>query len=409
MTDHAEPRPAANPGAIPAVLRVVIQQPCLTRYRVPVFRELARRPGIDLTVVFGEEAGMTNAAPDGFRAVHVPLQDYVVRGSTVRWHAAQLMFCDRTHADVVVLSWSTRYMSLLPGLFKARWNSVGTVLWGHGYSKRETSFRAASRARLTTLADSLLFYNRKAAHQFASRWSGLDRTFVALNCLDQEPIRVAREVWLAPGRLEEFRRANSLDGRKVILFVSRLLPENRLDLLVGAMKDIASAEPGALLVVIGSGPDEGRLKGLAAGLPNPDCVRFTGAIYGEDKIAPWFLSSTVFCYPTNIGLSLLHAFGYACPVVTSDKGEAQNPEIEALTHERNGLLYSDGNPESLTQTILRVLGDAGLHRELSRNALETATSEFTLDRMIDGFEAACRYAYVHRAMQSGGSNGALSA
>ena len=36
-------------------IRVVIQQPALPKYRVPVFRELAKRPDIDLTLYFGEK------------------------------------------------------------------------------------------------------------------------------------------------------------------------------------------------------------------------------------------------------------------------------------------------------------------------------------------------------------------
>jgi hypothetical protein len=56
-----------NPGADDArALRVVIQQPALPAYRVAVFRELAARPGIKLSVVHGRQANLPNAAAEGF-------------------------------------------------------------------------------------------------------------------------------------------------------------------------------------------------------------------------------------------------------------------------------------------------------------------------------------------------------
>ena len=38
----------------------------------------------------------------------------------------------------------------------------------------------------------------------------------------------------------------------------------------------------------------------------------------------------VVCYPVNIGLSLLHAFGFGLPVVTGNDIGSHNPGIETL-------------------------------------------------------------------------------
>ena len=116
------------------------------------------------------------------------------------------------------------------------------------------------------------------------------------------------------------------------------------------------------------------------------------ARYNEEALAPWFLCADAFCYPANIGLSILHAFGYGLPVVTSDRVEAQNPEIEALRHEENGLLYADGDARALAGALKMLFDDRGLRQRLSRAARATVCDRYNIARMVDGMEAAVRCA-----------------
>ncbi|CAG1010781.1 GDP-mannose-dependent alpha-(1-6)-phosphatidylinositol monomannoside mannosyltransferase [Phycisphaerales bacterium] len=381
-------------------IRVVIQQPVLSHYRVPVFRELARRPGIDLKVVYGDEAGISNAKPDGFRAEFVKLHDIHVFGSLLRFHPAQYRYCTREQADVVVHSWSMRYATQLPGLMRARWNDLGVVLWGHGYSKADSRLRIWGRTTLLGFADSVLFYNYSAAQTLID--SGRlrpERAFVALNTLDLAPAREVAERWRAePRKLARFRFENGLDSGPVVLFVSRLYEANRTDLLVRAVVPLARRFSNLKVVIIGDGPDAARLRRIASDLGVEGTVRFVGALYGEENIAPWFLSADVFCYPTNIGLSLIHAMSYGLPVVTGDRIGAHNPEIEAFRDGVNGLFFREKDVDSLSESLGAILSDPGLKRRLSEAALSTVTNDFTIEKMVDGMEAAIRCAAVNHGL-----------
>ncbi|MCC6951045.1 MAG: glycosyltransferase family 4 protein [Phycisphaerales bacterium] len=386
------------PLAARQTVRVVLTQPTLTKYRVPVFRELAARPGIDLLVVHGEETNMPTAKPDGFRTQLVPLRERVMGSEAFRWHDAQIDFCTKDKADVVLLSWSTRYLSLLPGLIKARWNGVRTVLWGHGYSKAETRLRDRTRATLASLADALLFYNHTAAQMYIdSGYAPPEQLFVALNTIDQAPIRSVRDAWLAePARLAEFQKANGLEGRPVVLFVSRLQPWNRTDMLIRAAAALRAKHPGLCVAIVGDGPASDPLRALARELRLDDTVKFTGAIYGEDQLAPWFLSAHAFCYPANIGLSLIHALIYGVPVVTSREQRAQNPEIEAFRDGENGLGFPQDDLEGMTAALDRVLSDQAFQRTLSAAARATVEHDYTISKMVDGLEGALRYAAARK-------------
>jgi glycosyltransferase involved in cell wall biosynthesis len=239
-----------------------------------------------------------------------------------------------------------------------------------------------------------VFYNEttRARFQADHGWDP-SRLFVALNSLDQTPVQRSRASWLArPTDLAAFRHSNNLYGRPVYLFVSRLEADNRVDLLIDALVEVRQQCPDACAVIVGKGPAEDSLRAHATQRGLSDAVRFVGAIYDEEQLAPWFLSATAFCYPCNIGLSLLHAFGYGVPVVTCDDIASQNPEIEALRHGQNGFLYRTGDVHDLSRHLVALAASPELRQRLSAEALQTVTEQFTLDRMVDGMASAIRRA-----------------
>jgi glycosyltransferase involved in cell wall biosynthesis len=88
----------------------------------------------------------------------------------------------------------------------------------------------------------------------------------------------------------------------------------------------------------------------------------------------------------------LHAFGYGLPVITTDRADLQNPEIEALEPDRNGLLYRHDNLQSLAATLERLIVDGPLRARLAAEAYATAMERFNLQTMVDGIEQAIRFA-----------------
>lgn len=384
---------SGSSGAGEKRLRVVIQQPALAKYRVPVFRELASRPGIDLLLVFADDGKVPNVATEEFRSVFVPLKTWRGPGPELFWHPAQTRYATREHADVIVLVWNTRFLSLLPALRRARRNGVGTVLWGHGESKKDRGWATVMRRRLTKLADATLFYTRTMAERFIAAGGERERTFVASNSVDQTQIAAARDSVRGQAEaVERVRAEHGLRAGRTILFVSRLEPKNNLHLLLEATAALKDELDGLRVLVVGKGEDDERLRGLSKSLGLEGVVTFLGAIYEEERLAPLFCASDVFCYPSNMGLSLLHAFGYGLPAVTGDNARLHGPEIEALRHEENGLLFSHDDLGELQAALRRVLTDDGLRARLADGAAQTVAGEYSIKRMVDGMEGAIRLA-----------------
>lgn len=380
-------------------IRVSLVQPALPAYRAAVFRELASRPGLGVTLRYATQPGLSNVEPDGFDAAPIAQRTVRVGRQSLILVPGLLPLASRARSDVLVAPWNTRSVLLGPALSLARRNGVGTVVWGHGFSKRESPRRLAMRDRLGLKADAVVFYNHAAADAFRARHPDLAErgvgVFVAINSLDQSAIQAARADWLGrPADLAAFRVANGLppehdcESRPVAIFVSRLLEENRVDLLLEA----AARVEGLTTVVIGKGPDRPRLESIAARLGIADRVQFPGAIYGEDAIAPWFLSAHVFVYPVNIGLSAMHALGYGVPIITSDDIASHNPEIEAVEDGVNAMLYKGGDVDAMADAIRALTGDRARQRAFGEAARATVMERFNVPTMVDGLEAAIRHA-----------------
>lgn len=373
-------------------LRVAIQQPALPEYRVPVFKELSERAGLDLTIYYSDKPDSpTNAKHIPFHAKYARMYTVKIGSRSMLWHTPQVSCATRQCCDALILSWDLHYLSLIPALLRAKANGVRTILWGHGYSKKESGFRLRLRDWVGKLADAILLYDQATAQRFIERGFKPNNVFVAPNAIDQAPIQEAKQYWLdRPEKLEAFKQERGLDAGPVILFVSRLEQANRLDLLIEALALTSDQLPTAQALIIGKGDEEERrLKILAQQQGVIDRIRFLGPIYKEQELAPYFLSSQAFCYPANIGLSILHAFGYGLPVITSDNAEAQNPEISSLKNNENGLVYANDNSGDLAKKILYLLqGNTEMHNYLSSNASDTASTQYSISKMVDGFEMA---------------------
>jgi glycosyltransferase involved in cell wall biosynthesis len=248
------------------------------------------------------------------------------------------------------------------------------------------------RSLLARMANAVLFYNHTNAKVFTDQGFDPRRVFVALNSLDQSIIQAARQEWLDdPARLRAWQREKGLLDKPVVLFVSRLDVNNRLGLLIDAAQHLVAWNDEVRVVIVGAGEDAENLKRRIAEKHLEKHVLMVGAVYEEKQLAPYFLSARAYCYPRNIGLSILHAFGYALPVVTGDDYKSHNPEIEALRPNENGLLYRDGDAGALATTLRTILQDPALARRMGEAAHRTVMERFSVKVMVDGFESAIRY------------------
>lgn len=368
-------------------MRVRVVQPVIPRYREPFFRMLAARPGVELEVWadLGGQGSLATAPDSGaYRRIHAPCRTW----GPIVWQPALMRAVDGG-ADVVVTHWNARYVHLLPAIRRAHRRGVGVALWGHGIGKRESAWKRWLRERCGRAADAVILYTPGVAADLVA--SGFDprRVFVAPNSLDREPIDRAATEW-TDARVADFLASKGARSGRVVVFISRLEPDKRVDVLVNAFRQVIQRHPDLRLVILGDGPARSGLEDLARASGLADHVRFEGAAHDEDRIAPWMRGALCMAYPGPIGLSLLHAFAYGVPVITHADRQGHGPEIEALVQGMNGMLVGRDDPHAMAAAIVTLADDAAVRERLAAGAAATsrAPGGWNLDAMVDGFTRA---------------------
>lgn len=121
-----------------------------------------------------------------------------------------------------------------------------------------------------------------------------------------------------------FRQAMpQLDGRRFLLFLSRIHPKKGCDLLIDAFAELAATDPTIDLVI--AGPDQvGLVKGFraqAAALGVGERVHFPGMLTGDVKFGA-FRAADAFAltsHQENFGIVVAEALAVGTPVLISDK------------------------------------------------------------------------------------------
>jgi glycosyltransferase involved in cell wall biosynthesis len=302
-----------------------------------------------------------------------------------------LAAADATSCDVLVLGGNVRHAQLQRTLRAARRAGLPTLLWMHGLGRTRSPVAGWLRRRACAAASGAVAYSARVRVDLIAEGMDEHRVFVAPNGVDQEPVDRAIAAWTAdPARLPAFRREQGLEGRELLLAIGRLEPDKRQDLLVEALAMLASRRPQLLAAVIGKGSAQPALLELAAARGVAERIRWLGAIYAEDAIAPWALSAALLVHPGAIGLTVFHAFGFGLPIVTSDDRLAHGPEIDAITPGVNGVTVPAGDAAALAEAIGELLDDAARRAAMAEAARAAVRGPegFSLDGMVRGFREA---------------------
>jgi glycosyltransferase involved in cell wall biosynthesis len=160
------------------------------------------------------------------------------------------------------------------------------------------------------------------------------------------------------------------DGRPVIGCVCALRPEKGLDTLIRAFANVRDL---ASLVIVGSGPEEAKLRGLASELGVSENCHFEPA---TSQVAHWLSRMDIFVLPSRteaLSNALMEAMACTCcPVATAVGG---NPEL--ISHESNGLLFPVDDVARLSAELRELAANPALRERLASAATETIRSKFT--------------------------------
>jgi len=160
------------------------------------------------------------------------------------------------------------------------------------------------------------------------------------------------------------------------LAVSRFVPYKKMDLIVEAFAKM----PDKKLFVIGSGPDELKIKSLAG--PN---VTFLG-YQADEKLREYMgrAKAFVFAAEEDFGITNVEAMACGTPVIAFGKGGATETIVEGKT----GMFFNIQSPDSLAETVgeFEKNVDSFIPEEISKHAQKFSRGRFEKE-MTDFVEA----------------------
>jgi glycosyltransferase involved in cell wall biosynthesis len=173
--------------------------------------------------------------------------------------------------------------------------------------------------------------------------------------------------------------AHAKDGPGLrIISVGRLSSEKGHAGLLGAFASLCSTYPGLELILVGDGPELGKLRKTAEQLGISDRVRFAGRL-GEqaslDEIAKAHIL-VVASFMEGLPIVLMEAMAIGTAVVASRV--AGIPEL--IEDEESGLLFTPSNWDELAERIRRLVDDPALGQKLTRQARKRIAEEFDIRR-----------------------------
>jgi len=228
--------------------------------------------------------------------------------------------------------------------------------------------------------DVVIGYGRAAADGFKAFGVSSNRIRIAPNSTSGTLASATlRQIQERPVLVGEWKEELGVANRPVVLFVGRLIPEKRLDVLLEACARLAGQ---CQLMVVGDGPEKHRLEERAARLGQT--ARFLGHRVGSE-LAQCFAVADVVVMPGSGGLVVQEAMSYGKAVIV---GPGDGTQGELVKDGVNGFRLATDSVNELVERLRTCLSDANRLQTMGQESLAIVSGKHNLEVMVDAFCSA---------------------
>ncbi len=179
-----------------------------------------------------------------------------------------------------------------------------------------------------------------------------------------------------------------LEGKKVILSVSRLVKRKGNANVISALPDVLKAVPQAHYLIVGEGPEKRNLANLTAECSLSAKVTFAGRV-GETELGEYYAACDVFIMPSflahrgenveGFGIAYLEANACGKPVIGGRTGGVE----DAIVHGETGLLVDPLSTEEIASALITILSDEARAASMGRAGRLRVEREFNWCRVSE--------------------------
>ncbi len=262
---------------------------------------------------------------------------------------------------------------------------VPFLLFSHGtdlLAGTATPWKKKMVTLVSSHAEQITFNSESLKRRFLREFPQFDdRARVLYPCPDED-------LFVPPEQDEitKIRTHYALEGKKVILSISRLDEGKGFPHLIRLMPEILKRIPNLVWLIIGEGPKRESILKLIRKHSLQNVVRFIG-LMPHEHIKQYYYLADLFVLLTHpdegreewLGLVFLEAAAAGMPVLAGRSGGVE----EGVIHTRTGLVYDVmSQTDSIVTSIEKLLKDEKFAQKLGRQAQDRIKSQFQWKHQI---------------------------
>ena len=167
------------------------------------------------------------------------------------------------------------------------------------------------------------------------------------------------------------------EAETLIVYVGRLVPVKRLDVLLRAVAEAVSRGAALRLALVGDGEMRSDLEGLAAELGLTGRVVFMGYRRDLPRIFAAADVAALSSISEGTPVSLIEAAAAGVPAVATAVGG-----VSEVVSSETGFVVRPDDLSGFAEALTRLAGDAALRRRMGSRARERALAHYPIERLV---------------------------
>lgn len=274
------------------------------------------------------------------------------------------------------------YAGVIVKLFK----KVPFLLFSHGtdlITGTHTKWKRTMVARVARHTEQIIFNSESLKHRFLRVLPQFENiSMVLYPCPEAGFLTPPKEEELA-----QLREQYALEGKQVLLSISRLDEGKGFPHLIRIMPDLLHYAPNLVWVIVGDGPKWRATLEMIYKNELQNVIRYVGMVPHE-ALKPYYYLADVFALLTHpdegreegLGLVFLEAAAAGLPVVAGKSGGVE----EAVIHDQTGLVFDVHQQlPDITKALIELLGNREYAREMGKKAQMRIQTDFQWQRQIE--------------------------
>lgn len=338
--------------------KVLIFHPALAPYRVDQFNSLNELYDLEVVFLFDN---LWNYKMDQSKLLSQLLfkVSFLLRGPHYKgrvFRYGMLKIIRKTNPDIILgyeYSFTTQYLILLKrlGLISQKIGSAiddSIDICNHVQSK----IRFLTRKQSVKHLDFIVVMSAEVSLFYQNAFNLQDHQVVVSPIL-QKPERLRNNPDELEGIAQKYMQAYHLKGKKVLLFVGRLVPEKALPRFLNAIHSILLEQEHLVFVLVGEGKEIHALREIVEEKQLEGKVIFPGRYEGQELNA-WYLCASGFVLPSlseTFGAVVNEALIFGLKVLCSQYAGAS-----CLIESSNGVIFNSLDENDVIEKTNSFLG-----------------------------------------------------